>query len=183
MFRVDHYLGKEMVKNMLVLRFGNPMFGAVWDCNHIDNIQVSALEIRLGSPRLNVHQISMTEAIGTEGRGGYFDDVGVIRDIMQNRKSVFLRIFRIDGLNHHRPDTNPRPHHNGTTRLVLSRGPTAGEGILTLVTHFIHIYDVLSLGSRPPPRATCRHQKHSTRTVPQIGGRPKARLQGRRNRP
>lgn len=40
-FRIDHYLGKEMVKNMIVLRFGNPMFGAVWDCNHIDNIQVS----------------------------------------------------------------------------------------------------------------------------------------------
>ena len=79
---------------MLVLRFGNPMFGAVWDCNHIDNVQVSALEIRLGSsPKLNAHQISMTEAIGTEGRGGYFDDVGVIRDIMQNRKSVFFVCF------------------------------------------------------------------------------------------
>ncbi|KAI4204280.1 MAG: hypothetical protein LQ350_001260 [Teloschistes chrysophthalmus] len=56
-FRIDHYLGKEMVKNLMTLRFGNPMFGAVWDCNHIDNVQ-----------------ISMTEAIGTEGRGAYFDD-------------------------------------------------------------------------------------------------------------
>ncbi|KAL9037135.1 MAG: hypothetical protein Q9180_003895, partial [Flavoplaca navasiana] len=66
-FRIDHYLGKEMVKNIMTLRFGNPMFGALWDCNHIDNVQ-----------------ISMTEDIGTEGRGGYFDDVGIIRDVMQN---------------------------------------------------------------------------------------------------
>ncbi len=42
MFRIDHYLGKEMVKNLLVLRFGNPMFGAGWNCNHIDNVQVCA---------------------------------------------------------------------------------------------------------------------------------------------
>ncbi|KAL9059414.1 MAG: hypothetical protein Q9206_001487 [Seirophora lacunosa] len=40
-FRIDHYLGKEMVKNLLTLRFGNPMFGALWDCNHIDNVQAS----------------------------------------------------------------------------------------------------------------------------------------------
>ena len=39
-FRIDHYLGKEMVKNIMTLRFGNPMFGALWDCNHIDNVQV-----------------------------------------------------------------------------------------------------------------------------------------------
>ncbi|KAL8952019.1 MAG: hypothetical protein Q9222_002038 [Ikaeria aurantiellina] len=67
MFRIDHYLGKEMVKNLMTLRFGNPIFGALWDCSHIDHVQ-----------------ISMTEAIGTEGRGGYFDDVGIIRDVMQN---------------------------------------------------------------------------------------------------
>ncbi|KAL8831653.1 MAG: hypothetical protein Q9170_005207 [Blastenia crenularia] len=39
-FRIDHYLGKEMVKNVMTLRFGNPIFGALWDCNHIDNVQV-----------------------------------------------------------------------------------------------------------------------------------------------
>ncbi|KAL8940208.1 MAG: hypothetical protein Q9211_002380 [Gyalolechia sp. 1 TL-2023] len=74
-FRVDHYLGKEMVKNIMTLRFGNPIFGALWDCNHVDNVQ-----------------ISMTEAIGTQGRGGYFDDVGIIRDVMQNR--LFAPIMR-----------------------------------------------------------------------------------------
>ena len=137
-FRIDHYLGKVMVKNMLVLRFGNPMFGAVWDCNHIDNVQVSAFDIRLGSSKLNPHKITMTEAIGTEGRGGYFDDVGIIRDIMQNRKSMFF-VFCIDELNRNRPYPNSRSHNNGTTRVVLSRGFTAGEGILAPGTLLIFI--------------------------------------------
>lgn len=41
-FRIDHYLGKEMVKNILILRFGNEFFGATWNRNHIDNVQVEA---------------------------------------------------------------------------------------------------------------------------------------------
>jgi glucose-6-phosphate 1-dehydrogenase len=42
-FRIDHYLGKEMVKNLLILRFGNEFFGATWNRNHIDNVQVSSI--------------------------------------------------------------------------------------------------------------------------------------------
>ncbi|KAL8927137.1 MAG: hypothetical protein Q9208_002521 [Pyrenodesmia sp. 3 TL-2023] len=78
-FRIDHYLGKEMVKNILTLRFGNPMFGAVWDCSHIDNVQ-----------------ISMTESIGTEGRGGYFDGVGIVRDVMQNHLMQLLALTTME---------------------------------------------------------------------------------------
>ncbi|KAL9003560.1 MAG: hypothetical protein Q9188_003581 [Gyalolechia gomerana] len=78
-FRIDHYLGKEMVKNVMTLRFGNPIFGALWDCNHIDNVQ-----------------ISMTEAIGTEGRGGYFDDVGIIRDVMQNHLMQLMALTTME---------------------------------------------------------------------------------------
>ncbi|KAL8708043.1 MAG: hypothetical protein Q9220_007039 [cf. Caloplaca sp. 1 TL-2023] len=79
MFRIDHYLGKEMVKNLVTLRFGNPIFGAWWDCNHIDHVQ-----------------ISMTEAIGTEGRGGYFDDVGIIRDVMQNHLMQLMALTAME---------------------------------------------------------------------------------------
>lgn len=43
-FRIDHYLGKEMVKNILILRFGNEFFGATWNRNHIDNVQVGLLD-------------------------------------------------------------------------------------------------------------------------------------------
>jgi len=68
-FRIDHYLGKEMVKNLLVLRFANVAMGAAWDKNSISNVQ-----------------ITFKEQFGTEGRGGYFDEFGIIRDILQNRK-------------------------------------------------------------------------------------------------
>lgn len=67
-FRIDHYLGKEMVKNMLVLRFANVAFSSGWDKNSISNVQ-----------------ITFKEPFGTEGRGGYFDEFGIIRDILQNR--------------------------------------------------------------------------------------------------
>lgn len=69
-FRIDHYLGKEMVKNLLVLRFANVAMGAAWDKNSISNVQ-----------------ITFKEPFGTEGRGGYFDEFGIIRDILQNRTS------------------------------------------------------------------------------------------------
>ena len=70
-FRIDHYLGKEMVKNLLVLRFANVAMGACWDKNSISNVQ-----------------ITFKEPFGTEGRGGYFDEFGIIRDILQNRTHV-----------------------------------------------------------------------------------------------
>ncbi|KAJ1563284.1 Glucose-6-phosphate 1-dehydrogenase, partial [Nowakowskiella sp. JEL0078] len=62
-YRIDHYLGKEMVKNLMVLRFGNLFLGAVWNRFYINNVQ-----------------ITFKEKIGTEGRGGYFDEFGIIRD-------------------------------------------------------------------------------------------------------
>jgi glucose-6-phosphate 1-dehydrogenase len=67
-FRIDHYLGKEMVKNLLVLRFGNVILDASFNKNLISNVQ-----------------ITFKEPFGTEGRGGYFDEFGIIRDVMQNR--------------------------------------------------------------------------------------------------
>lgn len=70
-FRIDHYLGKEMVKNLLVLRFANVAMGAAWDKNSISNVQ-----------------ITFKEPFGTEGRGGYFDEFGIIRDVLQNRACV-----------------------------------------------------------------------------------------------
>jgi glucose-6-phosphate 1-dehydrogenase len=67
-FRIDHYLGKEMVKNLLVLRFANVALQSAWDKNSISNVQ-----------------ITFKEPFGTEGRGGYFDEFGIIRDVLQNR--------------------------------------------------------------------------------------------------
>jgi glucose-6-phosphate 1-dehydrogenase len=72
-FRIDHYLGKEMVKNLLILRFANTFLGATWTRQHISNVQ-----------------ITFKEPFGTEGRGGYFNDIGIIRDVMQNH---LLQVF------------------------------------------------------------------------------------------
>ncbi|CAK9161723.1 unnamed protein product [Ilex paraguariensis] len=66
-YRIDHYLGKELVQNMLVLRFANRFFLPLWNRDNIANVQ-----------------IVFREDFGTEGRGGYFDEYGIIRDIMQN---------------------------------------------------------------------------------------------------
>ncbi|KAJ3282618.1 Glucose-6-phosphate 1-dehydrogenase [Borealophlyctis nickersoniae] len=78
-YRIDHYLGKEMVKNLMVLRFTNVFFGAIWNRHHIHNVQ-----------------ITFKEPIGTEGRGGYFDEFGIIRDIMQNHLFQILSIMAME---------------------------------------------------------------------------------------
>ena len=78
-YRIDHYLGKEMVKNLLVLRFGNAFLGATWNRNFIDNVQ-----------------ISFKEPFGTEGRGGYFDEFGIIRDVMQNHLLQIMTLLTME---------------------------------------------------------------------------------------
>ena len=66
-YRIDHYLGKELVMNLLVLRFANVAFSSIWNRQTIKSVQVI-----------------FKEDFGTEGRGGYFDQYGIIRDVMQN---------------------------------------------------------------------------------------------------
>ncbi|KAJ1947125.1 Glucose-6-phosphate 1-dehydrogenase [Linderina pennispora] len=78
-FRIDHYLGKEMVKNIMTLRFANVFYEAVWNRHYVSNIQ-----------------ITFKEPFGTEGRGGYFDEFGIIRDVMQNH---LLQVLSIVAMN------------------------------------------------------------------------------------
>ncbi|CAL4968409.1 unnamed protein product [Urochloa decumbens] len=73
LYRIDHYLGKELVQNLLVLRFANRLFLPLWNRDNIANVQ-----------------IVFKEDFGTEGRGGYFDQYGIIRDIIQNH---LLQVF------------------------------------------------------------------------------------------
>ncbi|KAI8146977.1 glucose-6-phosphate dehydrogenase [Fennellomyces sp. T-0311] len=74
-YRIDHYLGKEMVKNIMPLRFANIFLGPMWCAQSIDNVQ-----------------ITLKEPFGTEGRGGYFDEYNIIRDVMQNH---LLQVFSL----------------------------------------------------------------------------------------
>lgn len=79
LFRIDHYLGKEIVLNLVALRFGNQMFEAIWNREHIASVE-----------------IVFKEDLGTGGRGGYFDGFGIIRDIMQNHLLQVLMWFAIE---------------------------------------------------------------------------------------
>ncbi|PKA56919.1 Glucose-6-phosphate 1-dehydrogenase, chloroplastic [Apostasia shenzhenica] len=78
-FRIDHYLGKELVENLSVLRFSNLVFEPLWSRQYIRNVQ-----------------LIFSEDFGTEGRGGYFDHYGVIRDIMQNHLLQILALFSME---------------------------------------------------------------------------------------
>ncbi|XP_042496374.1 glucose-6-phosphate 1-dehydrogenase, chloroplastic-like [Macadamia integrifolia] len=78
-FRIDHYLGKELVENLSVLRFSNLIFEPLWSRQYIRNIQ-----------------LIFSEDFGTEGRGGYFDHYGIIRDIMQNHLLQILALFAME---------------------------------------------------------------------------------------
>ena len=66
-YRIDHYLGKETVQNILAFRFANSILEPIWNRNHIDHVQ-----------------ISVTEQLGVGDRGGYYDDAGALRDMVQN---------------------------------------------------------------------------------------------------
>jgi glucose-6-phosphate 1-dehydrogenase len=78
-FRIDHYLGKETVQNLLALRFANVMFEPLWNSAHIDHVQ-----------------ITVAETIGLEGRGDYYDQSGAIRDMVQNHMLQLVALVAME---------------------------------------------------------------------------------------
>ncbi len=78
-FRIDHYLGKETVQNILVLRFGNSLFEPLWNHKYVDHVQ-----------------ITMAEEIGVEGRGKFYDQTGVLRDMIQSHVLQVLALCAME---------------------------------------------------------------------------------------
>ncbi len=78
-FRIDHFLGKEAVRNLLYFRFANAFLDPVWNRNYVDNVQVT-----------------MAEAFGVQGRGAFYDDVGAIRDVVQNHLLQVVSLLAMD---------------------------------------------------------------------------------------
>lgn len=78
-FRIDHYLGKETVQNLLVFRFANSIFEPLWNHNYVDHVQVTN-----------------AEAIGVEGRGGYYEKAGAVRDMIQNHVFQILALIAME---------------------------------------------------------------------------------------
>ncbi|UYV17122.1 glucose-6-phosphate dehydrogenase [Porphyrobacter sp. ULC335] len=108
-FRIDHYLGKETVQNLLALRFANIMFEPLWNAAHIDHVQ-----------------ITVAETVGLEGRVAFYDDAGAIRDMVQNHMLQLLALVAME----------PPAHFDATAVrdekvkvLRALRGVTAGETV------------------------------------------------------
>lgn len=78
-YRIDHYLGKEMIQNIMVLRFANTVFEPIWNNKYIDNIQISS-----------------SETVGVENRGGYYETSGALKDMIQNHMFQLLTLTAME---------------------------------------------------------------------------------------
>ena len=107
-FRIDHYLGKETVQNLLILRFANTIFEPVWNCDYIDHVQ-----------------ISVAEEVGVGHRAGYYDHAGVVRDMFQNHLLQLLMMVAIE------PPTSFRSKdlHARKIEILKSLRPITGKEV------------------------------------------------------
>ncbi len=78
-YRIDHYLGKETVQNIMVFRFANSFFEPLWNRNHIDHVQ-----------------ITVAESVGVEHRGAYYEEAGAMRDMIPNHLLVLLGFLAME---------------------------------------------------------------------------------------
>jgi glucose-6-phosphate 1-dehydrogenase len=79
LYRIDHYLGKETVQNLIAFRFGNGIFEPIWNRRYVDHVQ-----------------ITVAETVGVEGRGGYYDKAGALRDMVQNHMLQLLALTAME---------------------------------------------------------------------------------------
>ncbi|MEH6402105.1 MAG: glucose-6-phosphate dehydrogenase [Sneathiella sp.] len=105
-FRIDHYLGKETVQNLMVLRFGNSLFEPVWHHGMIDHVQ-----------------ITVAETIGVEGRGDYYNDSGALRDMVQNHLVQLLCLVAMEPPAHFEQDSV----RDEKLKILKSLRPIVGE--------------------------------------------------------
>ncbi|MBC6982435.1 glucose-6-phosphate dehydrogenase [Caulobacter sp. 17J80-11] len=107
-FRVDHYLGKEAVQNLLALRFANALFEPLWNKVSIDHVQ-----------------ITVSETVGVEGRSAYYDDYGAVRDMVQNHLLQLLCLVAMEPPS----DLDPDSVRNEKVKVLRSLRPIAGRDV------------------------------------------------------
>ena len=121
-FRIDHYLGKETVQNILVVRFANGIFEPIWNRRYIDHVQ-----------------ITVAETLGVEGRGSYYEETGALRDIIQNHVMQLAAIIGMEPPSNFEAETVRdekvkllraiRPIHPDDALLHTIRGQYAGGSV------------------------------------------------------
>jgi len=109
-YRIDHYLGKETVQNILVLRFANGILEPVWNRRYIDHVQ-----------------LLVSESIGVEGRGSYYDQAGILRDMIQNHMFQLLTLVAMEPPISFRADDV----RNEKVKVLHAIRPMAPEEVLT----------------------------------------------------
>jgi len=107
-YRIDHYLGKETVQNLLVFRFGNSIFEPLWNNKHIDHIQ-----------------ITVAEAIGVGTRGNYFEKAGILRDMVQNHIFQLLTLITMEPPS----DLHPDSIRNEKVKVLKSLRPITSKEV------------------------------------------------------
>ena len=108
MFRIDHYLGKETVQNILALRFANQLFEPIWNANYVDHVQ-----------------ITMAEDIGLGGRAGYYDGIGAARDVIQNHLLQLLAFTAMEEPISFSPEASCAPRRSRSSPPPRPVGPLA----------------------------------------------------------
>lgn len=109
-FRIDHYLGKETVQNLLALRFANTLFEPLWNKAHIDHVQISVFE-----------------TVGVEGRWSYYDDYGALRDMVQNHILQLLCLVALEAP----AKLDPDAVRDEKVKVLRSLKPITGRDVLT----------------------------------------------------
>lgn len=109
-FRIDHYLGKETVQNLMALRFGNSLFEPLWNATGIEQVQ-----------------ITVSETVGLEGRAAYYDGIGALKDMVQNHMLQLLALVAMEPPS----DLDPTAVRNEKIKVLRSLKPITGDAVDT----------------------------------------------------
>ena len=108
-YRIDHYLGKETVQNLMAIRFGNMLFEPLWNAQYIDHVQ-----------------ITVAETVGVNGRGEYYDRSGAMRDMVQNHLMQLLCLIAMEPPSHFDPDAV----RDEKLKVIRALDPVASDDIV-----------------------------------------------------